>query len=562
MVKTIQGLNLESPTTTVKIQLKGNNIGEITQLLDKIASFHPIFITEYTISPEELVVRSKLPSIWRESANTLNSFSNSEIAYADAEQYVVDTVIEKRIKSMSTIPILYAAHSKNIETTPLILDELMLKGFKEGYRSVMNRYYLIGCGKGSQSTGSISSSKDAYVAQNIQRDKWSTNTMIERLNLPLPKWQAVDSISELKEVWDKYQKPVVIKPTGLVGGHGVVVGINTLEEAKEAYKFGQDAAEGKAHWQKKIMIQEQIKGEDYRLLVVDGKLEIATKRIPAFVTGDGNSTIEELIEETNKDPRRDLKNPAHILKPIIIDEPLRKYLKEQGFSLESIPEKKLRIPVRKVASMSQGGITEDFTDKVSKEIRTIVESIAQSIHAFVLGVDVMCLDLSKPLTKENGGILEINTMPESYLNLFPVLGTQRGYVAQTFVEKLLKENHTQKIVVVGQTTQHIPTLLRKTLFGEKDLTIGELIGNTYFINGLRMNEDTLRWKATEAVKCNGSLDVIILHHRDWNDVEENGLGFDSIDTLYITKEHSKVRENMRIVKKYKKMKLINKIKII
>ena len=68
--------------------------------------------------------------------------------------------------------------------------------------------------------------------------------------------------------------------------------------------------------------------------------------------------------------------------------------------------------------MSQGGTTEDYTDKVSPEVKIMVESLAQSTHAFVLGVDVIANDISKPLTKDNGGILEINTMPESYLN-FP-----------------------------------------------------------------------------------------------------------------------------------------------
>jgi cyanophycin synthetase len=79
--------------------------------------------------------------------------------------------------------------------------------------------------------------------------------------------------------------------------------------------------------------------------------------------------------------------------------------------------------------MSQGGITEDFTDQVGPEIKYIVESIASSIHAFVVGVDILCRDISKPLTKDNGGIIEINTKPEAYLNLYPVIGKQRENVA-------------------------------------------------------------------------------------------------------------------------------------
>ena len=61
MIQTLQGLNLESDISKIKIPLEGNNIGDITQLLEKISLFHPIFINEYNISPELLVITSKLP---------------------------------------------------------------------------------------------------------------------------------------------------------------------------------------------------------------------------------------------------------------------------------------------------------------------------------------------------------------------------------------------------------------------------------------------------------------------------------------------------------------------
>ena len=562
MVQTVQGLNLESQFTTVKISLEGDNIGDITTILDRIVSFHPLFIKEYLISPTLLTIRSKLPFLWRESAHTFVNLSKSKITLEKAQQYVIEEVIGRRIKSMSTIPVLESAHNQNIETTPAVLDDLMIKDLKQGYRRIFNRYYLLGCGKGSQITGSIASSRDAYIAQNIQRDKWSTNTMIKRLNLPLPKWEVIDSISHLEEVFSEYEKPVVIKPTGLTGGHGVVVGINTLEEAKKAFRFAKEAGKGKATWQTKVMIQEQVKGEDYRLLVINGKLEIATKRIPAFILGDGKLNIKELIEKENKDPRRDTTNPSHILKPIDIDEPLKDFLKEQGLTLNSVPSKGEQINVRKIASMSQGGITQDFTDSVSKEIKTIVESLANSLHAFTLGVDVMCLDLSKPLTKENGAILEVNTMPESYLNFYPILGKQRGYVADTYTKTLLKENVCKKFVVIGQSKDDLPTLLRRKWMIKKEDTVGEIVQERYYINGMLMNEQSQRWRSFESIKCNALLDVIIIHHRDWDDVKEYGLGFDHINTVFITKDMNTNKEYMKILKRYKRMKLIDNIKKI
>ena len=560
-IKVLQGLNLESDTSIVKVKIKEND--SVIKLLDLIKSFHPIFIKSYTFTDDSLSIESKLPFLWRELVSTLLDLSVDKITYEEAKEYSLNEVIKQRISSMSTIPILNSAQRKGYEITPtLLIDE------RVPYTKTYNRHYTIGAGKGSEIVYSISSSRDSKIAKEVQRDKWASNLMIQRLGLPIPKWEVLDNEKEIEKIWDQYEKPVVIKPTGLTGGKGVTTGITSIEDAKKAYKWAVEMVNEKnrLEWQTRIMIQEQIKGEDYRILVVDGKLEIATKRIPAFVMGNGKKTVKELIEETNKDPRRDITNPSHILKPIVIDTPLLDFLKEQKISLEYIPKKEERVVVRKVASMSQGGITEDYTEKVSPEIKYTVESIAKSIHAFVIGVDVFCQDISKPLTNENGGILEINTMPEAYLNLYPVIGKQREYVIDTYVENLLKENNSKKIVVVGQFNKDIPTLLRqKTLFGSylKDTDyIGEFREGDLFINSLKINSGLDKEKTVESLKVNALFDTIIIHHRDWEDVADTGLGFDRIDLVILSKEVSLNKEYMHLLRKYKRKGFIKKIKII
>ncbi len=561
----LQGLNFLSTYSTVIIEAEETE--DIRKLLDLVSSFHPLFLEIYYFSEGKLYIETKIPFLWREASEYINKLSQKEIGYKECKEYIVETLIKQRVSSMSTIPALYSAFNLGYEITPTVISDKIISSDKPGYSKAFNRHHTIGCGKNSGIIYSISSSKDSKIAKELQKDKWITNTMIDRLGLPIPKWETIDNKTQLEEVWDDYNKPVVIKPTGLTGGKGVTVGVKTLEEAEKAYEFAQKIMGKKVReeWQTKIMIQEQVAGEDYRLLVIDGRLEIATKRIPAFIIGDGESSIEKLIEQTNADPKRDITNPSHTLKPIIIDEPLRDYLKEQKLSLQSIPKAEEKIQVRKVASMSQGGITEDFTDKVSPEIKYIVESIATSIHAFVLGVDVLCKDLSKPLTTDNGAILEVNTMPEAYLNLFPVLGKDRSYVADTFVKKLLKDNHTKKIVVVGNTLPDIPTLLRKkfifwSYLNEKDV-VGEYKEGEIRINGLDINKDLEKWKAIEALKVNASLDAIIIHHRDWEAVKIDGLGFNKIDMLIVSKEEAE-KEEIETAKKYKRKKYIDKIKTI
>lgn len=560
-IQVLQGLNLEASISTIKVKVEKND--DVIKLLELIKSFHPIFINEYKFENGTLTIRSTVTYLWRELAATLQKLSKKELSYEKAKEYAVETVIKERMSSMATIPILYHAYKQGYEVTPTILEDERVS-----YTKTYNRHYTLGIGKHSQLIYSVSSSKDSKIAKEIQKDKWSTNLMIQRMGLPLPKWQVVDNLSQLEEIWKQYNKPVVIKPVGLNGGHGVVTKINTIEEAKNAFKFAQDACSkhvGK-EWQNKIMIQEQVSGEDYRLLVINNHLEVATKRIPAFVIGDGKHTIEELIKITNTDPRRDITSPAHTLKPIDIDEPLISYLKDQNLKLSSIPNNQEKIFVRKVASMSQGGITEDFTEKVGPEIKAIAESIASSIHAFTLGVDVMCKDISKPLTQENGAILEVNTMPEAYLNVYPVIGEPREYVYEKFVQTLLEGNKTKQIVVIGQSTNDIPTLLRKrSLFGsyiKQEDVVGEYKDGEIIINGLEINKGLEKWKAIEGLKVNASLDAMIIHHRNIEDVETTGFGFNKIDLLLVESKYLQDRTFRKIIRRYKMKGLISKIKKI
>lgn len=566
-VKTVQGLNLESPTTQIEISgIKKNK--NLTKLLDLIKGFHPVFMEIYKFENSSLIIRSKLPGLWRDSAESFRKLSKEQITYDKAKDYVIDTVIKRKVKSMSTIPILHRAHKMGYETTLTIADEGIIPGTSEGYGYKWNRYYTIGCGEGSQVTCSISSSQDSTFGKNIQEDKWRTNKLIERMGLPLPKWEIITSNQDIDNIWDEYEKPVVIKPTGLTGGNGVTVGIDSKERAYKAFEFAKERvnAKNRKAWQKKIMIQEQAEGDDngadYRLLIINGKLKVCTKRIPAFITGDGKSSIEELIIEESKDPRRNISNPAHILKPIEIDQPLISFLKQQGLTLQSVPSKGERVYVRNIASMSRGGITEDYTNEVSPEIKSIVESIASTMHVYTLGVDIICNDISKPLTKDNGAILEVNTMPESYLNFYPVIGQEQTEALDYYIEHLLEGCKTKKIVVIGQTKNDIPTLLRNRKIIKEDEDVGLYKENRIIINNCEFSSNIETWRAVEALKVNAILDTIILQYRDLEEVKDHGLGFDRIDYLFITKDIKRNKESMRIFKKYRRKGYINKIKTV
>ncbi len=555
-VTVLQGINLESPITKIKFTCERDPKSDIIEM---VKGFHPVFLEDYTISGKDVEIRSKLPKLWKEIAVAIDNEAKGDWTMEFAQRYVKEIILTKQIKSMSTIPILQAAHNMGLETILTFVDE----GIKE---EAVNRYYTIGVGHESATTLSVGSTKDTSIGRTIQRDKILTNILIERLNLPIAKWAKITSEDHLKELFDSFNKPVVIKPTGLVGGKGVSTKIETKEQAVKAYKFAKDTVDSKPRneWQKSIMMQEQVEGEDYRILVINGKMEIATKRIPAFVTGDGLSTVQELIEKENNDPKRDVSNPAHILKPIQIDDPLKDLLKEQGKNLTYTASKGEVIPLRKEASMSRGGITKDFTDKVNPQIRYIVETLAETLKIYVLGVDIICKDISKPLTNDNGSIIECNMMPEAFLNFFPVIGKQYPQAGETIVKGLVNtENPTKKLVFLGGELNKINSILKMQLETYKTEKIGTYSNGSTFINEVKIAANSPTAKAVEALKLNGSVTTIALHYETRKEIEENGLGFDSIDKIIIDSKFAQENEDIvSTLEGYQNLGIPYEIKIV
>jgi hypothetical protein len=256
----LQGINLEYAITTIKITFdEVSDLSTIVPILELIKSFHPIFMAGYKFEVTDgnniLIINSKLPKLWREAAQSLNDLALNKITEDQAKDYILNTVIKKQVLSMSTIPSLYAAHKLGYETTQFYTNGEILE-----QNSSMNRYYCIGTGKKSHIIVSFAGSGDSHIAQKTQKDKWSTNTVIKRLGLPIAKWQMFSGKEELDQIFDNYRKPFVIKPTGLVGGHGVTTGIITKEQAYKAIEIAQASIEKRdgPEWQRKMMIQEQV----------------------------------------------------------------------------------------------------------------------------------------------------------------------------------------------------------------------------------------------------------------------------------------------------------------
>lgn len=526
-VTVLQGLNHINPVTTVIAEMEAVK----PDLLDFFKQLHPVFMVDYTIRDGKVLeVETHIPYLWKNDRflTAIEAFSTGRRELSAARTDMLD-VVKLLINSMSTIPILSAAHKLGYETYPFYSS-----GEKLLEKNSLNRYYSIGIGKETTVTVSASSVGDSTLAFKTQRDKWFTNQFVEAMGLPIAPWEHVNVKEDLPKIAERMGFPLVIKPVGLTGGHAVFVGITSVEELEEAYDKIKAAVAEKpslSAWQGEIIVQKKVEGDDFRVLVINGKVEIATHRIPASVTGDGMHTIRELIEIENKNPARDTTLPTHTLKPIVIDEDLELVVQKNGHTLNDVLQDGEQVFVRRVASMSQGGITKDVTDEIHPQTKLICETIGASIFANVLGVDVLCKDISKPLTPDNGSILEMNTMPETYLNSFPVIGTQRPEIGEKIVQALIRDDvHTHTVVVIGTVTPETISEQIVHAFGQQAHT-GIFHGGDIVIDGYMINTGLSTPSGLTSVKKNKKLSTIAFHVDTAKDIFRYGLGFNTIDLL-------------------------------
>jgi len=275
------------------------------------------------------------------------------------------------------------------------------------------------------------SSFQSSIGLSIANDKELSKQVLKIYDIPTANYVTVDKRKRLKRI-KQLDFPLVMKPLKGHQGEGVIVNIPSYSKARVFF------IQAKANNEEKLLFEEMLAGQEYRILVVDNKFLAATYRKPAFVVGDGKKTIQELIDEKNADPRRG-KDHLKPLSMITVDDLVLMYLNQRGLSLISIPEKGEEIPLRKTSNLSTGGEPTNVTDLVCEENKKFFEKIAEVSDLNIIGIDVMCQSLAEPLEKQKGaGIVEINSSPGLRMHHYPVEGEPID-VAKIIMDSILEK---------------------------------------------------------------------------------------------------------------------------
>ncbi|MDI3481560.1 MAG: cyanophycin synthetase [Tepidanaerobacteraceae bacterium] len=261
-------------------------------------------------------------------------------------------------------------------------------------------------------------------------DKTMTKELLSMAGIPVPEGMLVSNEEEAMKAAEKLGFPVVVKPRDGNQGKGVSLNLQNPAMVREAFRLASEHSS-------KIIVERQIMGKHYRMLVVGGRFICAAERIPAHVIGDGVHTIKELVDITNSDPLRG-ENHEKPLTKIKIDPVANMVLARRGLTLESIPKKGEVVFLRENGNLSTGGIAVDVTDIVCPENRELAERAASMVGLDVAGIDITTEDIAVPAEKSGGAVIEVNAAPGIRMHLFPSQGRLRP-VAEAIADMLYPE---------------------------------------------------------------------------------------------------------------------------
>jgi len=264
-------------------------------------------------------------------------------------------------------------------------------------------YFRLGSGSRQQvilETGTAANNWIAFVSAN---DKSQTHALLAAQNLPVAKQFVVRSADKAVQAAHNIGFPVVIKPLNMKQGIGVNLNLQNDDAVRKAFTAAQ-------RYSRTILVEQQIAGNDYRMLVVGGELVAAAWRRPPYVTGDGAATIKKLIDRLNRAPLRADNNRAP-LKKVKIDDEVTNCLTKQGFGLDDVAATGQRVMLRYLPNVAAGGEPVDVLDQVHPENRQVALDGAATLGVAVAGIDFICPDISRNYAETGGAICEINTVP-------------------------------------------------------------------------------------------------------------------------------------------------------
>ncbi len=347
----------------------------------------------------------------------------------------------------------------------------------------LNRYSLVqfGHGRYQQRIQATTTGRTSNIAVELASDKEETNNILRDLGLPVPKQIVVRSTRDAVRAAKRIGFPVVLKPLAGNHGRGVAINLRTDEEVEAGFQKATEHG-------RTIVVESYIEGFDHRILIVDGELVAAAKRVPGHVVGDGKNTIGQLVDIVNDDPRRGVGHEK-VLTRLEFDDQARRLLAKLGYDRNTVPTDGEIVYLRSTANLSTGGTAIDVTDVIHPDNRDMAIRAIKAIDLDIGGVDFLTNDITESYREVGGGICEVNAGPGFRMHVAPSEGTPRD-VAGPVIDMLFPPDSPSRIPIAAVTGTNGKTTTARML-----------------AHILKMSGHTVGLTSTDGVYIDGKLSV-------------------------------------------------------
>ena len=366
--------------------------------------------------------------------------------------------------------------------------------------------------------------RTSAIAEALAGDKQATRRVLRLCGVPVPDGQVVGSPEEAWAAAQDLGLPVVVKPRDGNHGRGVFLELTTQDQVVEAFWVASREGNG-------VLVERFVPGEEHRLLVVGGMVVSAVRGGPAFVVGDGRSTIAELIEtQLNSDPRRGPGDDAP-LNPVAMDDTVRMELRRQGFEPDSVPAAAQRVLIQR-----NGNLAEDVTALVHPEVAAQAVLAARVVGLDVAGVDLVTPDVSRPLAAVGGAVVEVNAGPALHPHRMPANPPARP-VGEAILRTLFRDGEDGRIPIVCVTglslrsavSRRLVAMLRGRAHG-----VGWAASDGLFLDDRCLARgDHATFEAARRLLMNRGVFVVVAE-ADPAGIVKDGLGFDACSVAVVT----------------------------
>lgn len=402
---------LEQPSHQTEFHQEGREILEgMKQMLAELDWLDSLYLVEEALTQMDHPEQTLAAKLYQEAQLS----SQQEVAVALGHQYYKESherpyqLAGFREMELSTQIFMFDAIQKGVQVKVLDeSDQFLRLQFQDHVEYVKNANMT---------------SKDSYIVPLIMENKTVTKKVLKEAGFRVPGGAEFSSMEEAVKAYPRFaDQAFVIKPKSTNYGLGITIfkeGADLEDyQAGLAIAFREDSS---------VLVEEFMLGTEYRFFVIGGEVQAIMLRVPANVIGDGIRTVKELVEEKNSDPLRGTNHRAP-LELIQLGELEQLMLKEQGLTIESVPQANQIVYLRENSNISTGGDSIDMTDEFSEAYKKIAVSAVEALGAKISGIDLIIPDkeIDPTTDKKAYGIIEANFNPAMHMHVYPFAGKGR-----------------------------------------------------------------------------------------------------------------------------------------